>query len=833
MTASGPLADPRKQPRDDEFDIPFDLPATAPAGAPAPAPIPAPRPGGIAARAQALANPGRGEPSRGVYLDGLNPEQREAVEATDGPVLVLAGAGTGKTRVLTTRIAHILSLGLAWPSQILAVTFTNKAAREMKERIHAMVGEEVEGMPWLGTFHSIGVRMLRRHAELVGLKSGFTILDTDDQIRLLKQLLRAENIDEKRWPARLLANIIDGWKNRGLSPQQVPAGEGAAFANGRGQKLYTDYQARLKALNAVDFGDLLLEGIRLLRENPDVLADYHRRFRYILVDEYQDTNVAQYLWLRLLAQGSRNVCCVGDDDQSIYGWRGAEVDNILRFESDFPGAKVVRLERNYRSTGHILGAAAHLIAHNEGRLGKTLFSEGENGEKVTVTGAWDSQEEARAIGEEIEALQREGHALTQVAILVRASFQMREFEDRFVTLGLNYRVIGGPRFYERAEIRDALAYLRVIASPADDLAFERIVNVPKRGLGDAALRQIHDHARAAQLPLIEAARELVGSEELKPKVRLTLRDLVASFDRWREQMATLPHHELAEIVLDESGYTEMWQKDRSADAAGRLENLKELVRSMEPFENLIGFLEHISLVMDVDSGNGGDAVNIMTLHSAKGLEFDTVFLPGWEEGVFPNQRALDEQGRAGLEEERRLAYVGITRARRRAKVFFASNRRIHGLWQSAVPSRFLDELSEKDVEVTESRGGSGWGGGQGGGYAGRYGYGPSRFDQAETFGSSYSTPGWQRAQNAAKSGSGFSEGRSRYAASESARGGRIIEGELIAKSTGAPSRFAIGDRVFHQKFGYGEVSSVEGNKLTVQFDKAGEKKVVDSFVDAA
>lgn len=836
MTASGPLADPRKQPRDDEFDIPFDLPATAPAGAPTPAPTPAPRPGGIAARAQALANPGRAAAGRGVYLDGLNPEQREAVEATDGPVLVLAGAGTGKTRVLTTRIAHILSLGLAWPSQILAVTFTNKAAREMKERIHAMVGEEVEGMPWLGTFHSIGVRMLRRHAELVGLKSGFTILDTDDQIRLLKQLLQAENIDEKRWPARLLANIIDGWKNRGLSPQQVPAGEGAAFANGRGQKLYTDYQARLKALNAVDFGDLLLEGIRLLRENPDVLADYHRRFRYILVDEYQDTNVAQYLWLRLLAQGSRNVCCVGDDDQSIYGWRGAEVDNILRFESDFPGAKVVRLERNYRSTGHILGAAAHLIAHNEGRLGKTLFSEGENGEKVTVTGAWDSQEEARAIGEEIEALQREGHALTQVAILVRASFQMREFEDRFVTLGLNYRVIGGPRFYERAEIRDALAYLRVIASPADDLAFERIVNVPKRGLGDAALRQIHDHARAAQLPLVEAARELVGSEELKPKVRLTLRDLVGSFDRWREQMATLPHHELAEIVLDESGYTEMWQKDRSADAAGRLENLKELVRSMEPFENLIGFLEHISLVMDVDSGNGGDAVNIMTLHSAKGLEFDTVFLPGWEEGVFPNQRALDEQGRAGLEEERRLAYVGITRARRRAKVFFASNRRIHGLWQSAVPSRFLDELSEKDVEVTESRGGSGWGGGQGGGYAGRYGYGPSRFDQAETFGSSYSTPGWQRAQNAAKSGGGsgggFSEGRSRYAASEGARG-RIIEGELIAKSTGAPSRFAIGDRVFHQKFGYGEVSSVEGNKLTVQFDKAGEKKVVDSFVDAA
>ncbi|WP_156034206.1 UvrD-helicase domain-containing protein [Bosea sp. 117] len=819
------LAGPLKQPRDDDaFDeVPFDLPAEVP---------PAPRPGGIAARAAALAGAAPARGRDGGYLAGLNPEQREAVETLDGPLLVLAGAGTGKTRVLTTRIAHILSLGRAWPSQILAVTFTNKAAREMKERVGAMVGEQVEGMPWLGTFHSIGVRMLRRHAELVGLKSGFTILDTDDQIRLLKQLLQAENIDEKRWPARLLANTIDGWKNRGLTPEQVPAGEGATFANGRGQALYAAYQARLKALNAVDFGDLLLEGIRLLRENPDVLAEYHRRFRYILVDEYQDTNVAQYLWLRLLAQGSKNVCCVGDDDQSIYGWRGAEVDNILRFESDFPGAKVIRLERNYRSTGHILGAAAHLIAHNEGRLGKTLFSEGELGEKVTVTGAWDSQEEARAIGEEIEDLQRHGHSLAQVAILVRASFQMREFEDRFVTLGLNYRVIGGPRFYERAEIRDALAYLRVIASPADDLAFERIVNVPKRGLGDAALRQLHDHARIAGVPLLESARQLVASEELKPKVRLALRDLVASFDRWTGQMAQLPQGELAEIVLDESGYTEMWQKDRSADAAGRLENLKELVRSMEPFENLTGFLEHISLVMDADGSGAGEAVSIMTLHSAKGLEFDTVFLPGWEEGLFPHQRALDEQGRAGLEEERRLAYVGLTRARRLAKVFFASNRRIHGLWQSSVPSRFLDELPEAHVEVTESKGGSGWGGGQG---AGRYGYGPSRFDQAETFSSSYSTPGWQRAQAARNAGSGFSEsGRSNFGGGGYSGGrGRTIEGQLVAKSTGAESAFAIGERVFHQKFGYGEVTAAEGNKLTVQFDKAGEKRVVDSFLARA
>src|SRR5215210_9068109 len=509
------------------------------------------------------------------YLEALNPEQREAVETLDGPLLVLAGAGTGKTRVLTTRIAHILSLGRARPAEILAVTFTNKAAREMKSRVGAMVGQIVEGMPWLGTFHSIGVKILRRHAELVGLKPDFTILDVDDQIRLLKQLLEADNIDEKRWPGRVLASIIDGWKNRGLTPDKVPPGEAATFANGRGIELYKAYQARLKTLNAADFGDLLIEMLRLFREHPEVLRLYHERFRYVLVDEYQDTNVAQYLWLRLIGQGSNNLCCVGDDDQSIYGWRGAEVDNILRFEKDFPGAKVIRLERNYRSTAHILAAASHLIAHNEGRLGKTLRTEDEPGEKVAVTGAWDSEEEARAVGEEIEELQRAGHSLEEMAILVRASFQMREFEDRFVTLGLPYRVIGGPRFYERAEIRDALAYLRCVNSASDDLAFERIINVPKRGLGDATVQCLHDHARKRRVPLTDAARAVVETDELKPKPRGTLRDLLACFDRWRAQRDALPHTELAEIVLDESGYTEMWQKDRSADAAGRLENLKE------------------------------------------------------------------------------------------------------------------------------------------------------------------------------------------------------------------------------------------------------------------
>jgi len=838
-----------------------------------------PMAGGIAARARATAAP--------PYLTALNPEQREAVETLDGPVLVLAGAGTGKTRVLTSRIAHILSTGRARPHEILSVTFTNKAAREMKHRLGQMLGHAVEGMPWLGTFHSIGGRILRVHAELVQLKSNFTVLDVDDQVRLLKQLLQADGIDDKRWPARMLAGLIDGWKNRGLTPSQVPSGEAAVFGNGRGGKLYAAYQERLKTLNAADFGDLLLENIRLFRENPDVLRGYQNRFKYILVDEYQDTNVAQYLWLRLLSQTStrasdvapltsprssrgevdmqsmsgegqatdtvlsdtaphptplpaggerenvpqisapKNICCVGDDDQSIYGWRGAEVDNILRFDHDFPGAKVIRLERNYRSTGHILAAASHLIAHNESRLGKTLRTEDVEGEKVTVTGAWDSEEEARAIGEEIEQLQRAGDRLNEVAILVRASFQMREFEDRFVTLGLPYRVIGGPRFYERAEIRDALAYLRVINSPADDLAFERIINVPKRGIGDATVQLLYDHARKQRMSLAAAARAIADTDELKPKPRGTLRGLMDNFDRWRMQSQAMPHTELAEIVLDESGYTEMWQKDRSADAAGRLENLKELVRSMEEFENLQGFLEHISLVMDRDGGPEEDAVSLMTLHSAKGLEFDNVFLPGWEEGLFPHQRALDEQGRAGLEEERRLAHVGITRARKRAKLYFATNRRIHGTWSTTVPSRFLDELPADNVEITESKGGSGWGGSSG--------YGASRFDNLEAFGSSYSTPGWQRAQ-ANRSRGGFNEAGTPYGAGGGSRARRApltIEGELIAKSTGTTSEYSLGDRVFHQKFGYGRIVKVDGNKLSIAFDKAGEKKVVDSFVQRA
>ena len=755
------------------------------------------------------------------YMADLNPEQRAAVEALDGPVLVLAGAGTGKTRVLTTRIAHILCSGRARGSQVLSVTFTNKAAREMKERIGALVGGAVEGMPWLGTFHAIGVKILRRHAELVGLKSGFTILDADDQIRLVKQVIESEGLDKDRWPGRQLAAVIDGWKNRGLTPDKVPRGEAFAFAEGKGALLYAAYQKRLKELNAADFGDLLLEVLRLFLENPDVLRDYQGRFRYILVDEYQDTNVAQYLWLRLLAGGSSrpNLCCVGDDDQSIYGWRGAEVDNILRFDADFPGATVVRLERNYRSTGHILGAAAGLIAHNKGRLGKTLFTDDALGERVAVASVWDDEEEARGIGDDIETLRKSGTRLDEMAILVRASFQMRAFEDRFVTLGLPYRVIGGPKFYERQEIRDAIAYLEVTLNPANDLKFERIVNVPKRGLGDTAVRRVTELARArGGVPLYQAAREIVETEELTGKSRKSLADLIASFERWRGQIASMKHTELAELILDESGYTQMWQNDKSPQAHARLENLKELVRFMHEFETLQGFLEHVSLVMDVETADGADRVSLMTLHAAKGLEFYVVFLPGWEEGLFPHQRSLDESGVAGLEEERRLAYVGITRAKLVAKVSFAQNRRNRGLWQAAAPSRFIDELPEDHVQVVEAKSAYGGGG------AGRFNpYGRSRFDEpAAGFQSGYTTPGWQRAK----------EQWSRDDRPKS-RGPVTLEGELVASSTGHASSYVLGERVFHQKFGYGQVAEVEGNKLTIDFDKAGRKRVVDSFVSRA
>ncbi|UWQ48595.1 UvrD-helicase domain-containing protein [Leisingera caerulea] len=757
------------------------------------------------------------------YLDTLNPAQREAVECLDGPVLMLAGAGTGKTKALTTRIVHLLSTGRARPNEILSVTFTNKAAREMKERVAGMLGQAVEGMPWLGTFHSICVKLLRRHAELAGLKSNFTILDTDDQIRLLKQLIQAAGIDDKRWPARMLAGIIDDWKNRALTPDKVPAGDASAY-NNRGTEFYAQYQTRLRELNAVDFGDLLLHMVTIFQNHPDVLEQYQRWFRYIMVDEYQDTNVAQYLWLRLLAGKHKNVCCVGDDDQSIYGWRGAEVGNILRFEKDFPGAMVVRLEQNYRSTGHILAAAAGVIRGNQGRLGKELWTDAGDGEKARLIGHWDGEEEARWIGEEIESMQRgtRGQAplgLDQMAILVRASHQMRAFEDRFLTIGLPYRVIGGPRFYERMEIRDAMAYFRVVVSPDDDLAFERIVNTPKRGLGDKAQQTIQTIARENGVPLVEGARLAVESGQIKGKGGGALRQLVEGIARWG-RLAGDPdttHMELAEIILDESGYTTMWQNDKNPDSPGRLENLKELVKALESFENLQGFLEHVSLVMDNDKQDADEKVSIMTLHAAKGLEFPAVFLPGWEDGLFPSQRSMDESGLKGLEEERRLAYVGITRAEQICTISFAGNRRVFGQWQSQLPSRFIDELPEEHVEVLTPPGlyGGGYGAAAPGGGMGA-GQVRSTIDEKVAQADGYNSPGWKRMQ--ARAGQrGLSQPK---------------ESKHQVIDLTATSSFTLGERVFHQKFGYGAITGIEGDKLEVEFEKAGTKKVVARFVSA-
>ncbi len=766
------------------------------------------------------------------YLDGLNPAQREAVEQLDGPVLMLAGAGTGKTRALTARIVHLLNTGRARPNEVLAVTFTNKAAREMKNRVGAMLGQPVEGMPWLGTFHAICVKLLRRHAELVGLKSNFTILDTDDQLRLLKQLVSAEGVDDKRWPARQLASIIDGWKNSAFTPEKVPTADAGAY-NHKGVKLYAQYQRRLIELNAVDFGDLLMHVVTIFQTHDDVLKQYQRWFAYILVDEYQDTNVAQYLWLRLLAAGHKNICCVGDDDQSIYGWRGAEVGNILRFEKDFPGAHVVRLEQNYRSTPHILAAASGVIEGNEGRLGKTLFTDVSEGEKVRLIGHWDGEEEARWIGDEIEAAQRgtrglEKFSLDAMAILVRASHQMRAFEDRFLTIGLPYRVIGGPRFYERLEIRDAMAYFRITTSPTDDLAFERIVNTPKRGLGDKAQQTIQVTARANGVSLFEGARLAVAQGLIKGKGGTELRKLVEGIDRWiamlhqrkhvdgdaviddgGEGALAFSHIELAEVILDESGYTTHWQNDKTPEAPGRLDNLKELVKALERFENLQGFLEHVSLIMDNESDDGGAKVSIMTLHAAKGLEFPIVFLPGWEDGLFPSQRSMDESGLKGLEEERRLAYVGITRAEEVCTISFVSNRRVFGQWQNAMPSRFIDELPQAHVEVLTPPGL----------YGGGYGAAAPRstlHDQAAEA-NVYNSPGWRRLQ---------ARSQERSVAQPRETKNTVIDASAL-------SSFVIGERVFHQKFGYGTIAGIEGDKLEIGFEKAGTKKVVAKFITAA
>ena len=745
-------------------------------------------------------------PASGAYLDGLNPEQRRAVETTEGPLLVLAGAGTGKTRVLTARLAHIIATRRAWPSQTLTVTFTNKAAREMRERALALIGDEGEGLRWLGTFHSIAAQILRKHAELVGLKSSFTIIDTDDQIRLCKQIIDAEGIDPKRWTPRFLASLIDGWKNRAQIPARVPPEDAHLFANGKAIKCYEIYQARLKVLNACDFGDLLIHNITLFQTHPDVLADYHTKFKYVLVDEYQDTNVAQYLWLRLLAQGSNNICCVGDDDQSIYGWRGAEVDNILRFEKDFPGGDTVRLETNYRSTEHILASASAVISHNKDRLGKTLHVDADmaadpDAEKVKVRGLWDGEAEARLIGDDIESWRASGRNYADCAILVRASWQMRLFEERLIMLGVPYRVIGGPRFFERAEIRDAMAYMRLINQPDDDLAFERIVNQPKRGIGNTSLQKLQRYARDDGRSLSVVVPMVLQTDEIKGGAKRGLVRFLDQMNMWRDKLASgMNHTDLAEMVLDESGYTDMLQKDRSPQAQTRLDNLKELVRAMGEFDSLPAFLEHVQLVMEASSGNtGDDQVQILTLHGAKGLEWPQVFLPGWEEEVFPSRRSLDENGMKGLEEERRLAYVGITRARERCYISFVANRQIYGRWQSVLPSRFVDELPMDHVEAGSETGYSTQPGGENA-------FTGTVEDLGER--SSYDSPGWRRLQ--------------KNAASETASS-QVIE---------STNSFRKGQRVFHDKFGYGKVVAAEGTKLTVDFEKTNRKKVISTFLTA-
>lgn len=721
------------------------------------------------------------------YFEGLNPPQLEAATALDGPVLVLAGAGTGKTRVLTTRLAHLIHTGRAWPSQILAVTFTNKAALEMKERVSKLLGgQPVEGWA-LGTFHALAARMLRRHAELVGLTSSFTILDPDDTLRLVKQIIEARNIDPKKTPPKMVMAMIERWKDRALSPQDINPREAGDVANGQMQAIYTEHQARLKSINACDFGDLLLHMIVILRNpaNAQILSDYHRKFKYILVDEYQDTNVAQYMWLRLLADGSKNLCCVGDDDQSIYGWRGAEVGNILRFEKDFPNAKIIRLEQNYRSTGHILGAAGGVIAHNQGRLGKTLWGEGDHGEKVRVHGLWDGEAEARFIAEDIESLQHKNIRLRQMAVLVRAGFQMREFEERFIQLGIPYRVFGGPRFYERAEIRDALAYFRVVVQPADDLAFERIVNVPKRGIGDTSVKSIHMEARRIGKPMIDTAHTMIDAGVIKAKTGASLFNLLTQFERWRSLLSTTKHTDLATQILDESGYLAMWQADKSPESQGRVENLKELISAMEEFESLPSFLEHVALVMETQGAGAAndDYVSLMTLHGAKGLEFDCVYLPGWEDGLFPSQKTMDENGLKGLEEERRLAYVGLTRARKRATISFAANRRMYGNWINALPSRFIDELPEDHVESASE--------------SGLYQKGRSQH--------------WD------------SSGLSSSAVSAQPAHSSYVKHSIQG--------FCMGDKVRHATFGEGRVVHVAGAKLDIRFEDGSMKRLMESFVE--
>ena len=740
------------------------------------------------------------------WLECLNPEQKQAVRTTEGPVLVLSGAGTGKTKVLTTRLAYILAAMKAQPWNCLVVTFTNRAAREMKERVYKMIGE-VANSVWLGTFHSVCVKILRQHAELVGLHSNFTILGEDDQKRVIKQITEAEGIDDKKYPAQAILDKIQRWKDKGLSIDKIQAD----YKENVVTHVYKKYQERLLELNCVDFGDILLYALNILLSNNDVLEKYQEKFRYIMVDEYQDTNVTQYLLLRLLSQKHRNLCCVGDDDQSIYSWRGAEIENILRFEKDFPDAQIIRLERNYRSTANILSAASCLIAHNEGRLGKTL-KVAENSparscgnSKIKVVSTYSGEDEAKYVVDEIDAQLRNGHEYSDMAVLVRTAFQTREFEEKFIAEAIPYQVIGGPKFYERAEIRDALAYFRVILQPHDDLAFERIINKPARGIGAKSIEKFQQKARAGQISMYMAVEKMLSEGTVSGKAKASLSALMENFRRWRQTVNAVTLDELAAQVLEDSGYFEMLKLDKSVEAPGRIENLKELISVMadtEKYPTLSEFLEHVSLVMDNDDALDNNKVMLITLHSAKGLEFDIVFLPGWEEGLFPHQRALDEGGAEALEEERRLAYVAITRAKKQLYILTSLNRRVYGQWQNNIPSRFINELPPSNIEICNNA---------------------AKFYGGNNYQNGYNNGGYRQNSHtpwyAKKNMRGNNHGFSDYSSTGSDYSSIPDDGGLK------------GTRVYHQTFGYGRIVRAEENCMEVEFDKYGRKKIMGTYLE--
>ena len=755
------------------------------------------------------------------WLNELTPEQKQAVTTTEGPLLVLSGAGTGKTKVLTARLAYILANMKANPWNCLVVTFTNRAAREMQNRARNLIGNIADSV-WMGTFHGIAVKILRRHAELVGLKSNFTILGEDDQRRLIKQLLEADGIDDKKYPPQSILDKIQLWKDKGLTADKIDD----SFRANVVTEVYKKYQARLLELNCVDFGDLLLYTLNILMSDAGVLDDYQTRFKYIMVDEYQDTNVTQYLFLRLICQKYRNLCCVGDDDQSIYSWRGAEIENILRFEKDFPDAKVIRLERNYRSTANILTAASALIRHNRDRLGKTLkvaenspAARGDNS-KIKVVSTYSGSEEAAYVADEIENLHRNGTGYSQMAVLVRTAAQTREFEEKFIAEAIPYQVIGGPKFYERAEIRDALAYLRVILQPADDLALERIINKPARGIGAKTIEKFENEARVNHISMFMAIEKMLKEGALSGKVKTNVSELINNFYQWRQTMNAVSPDDLAAQVLEDSGYMEMLKMDKSAEAEGRIENLKELINVMsdtEQYPTLSDFMEHVSLVMDNDNNIDTDKVMLITLHSAKGLEFDAVFLPGWEEGLFPHQRALDEGGGSALEEERRLAYVAMTRAKQKLYILTALNRRIYGQWQNNLPSRFINELPPANIEICNMAAT----------YFGAAGnYGGSWAEQHRSSSNWYNRSR-QTEENVIRDSDRFSYVRDE----DDGWSGSVWRAKQKARN--AASATPVGSRVFHETFGYGKVLKIEGNKLEIWFDQAGHKKLLKDYVRKA